>query len=339
MGAIAPRAHDFVSARYGSTMPAMSNTTSPSSPASLGQTAGFFMAGLGAVLFSAKAIVVKFTYEYGIDAVTLIAFRMLFSLPFFAAIAWYQARQARRGLLPVLTRKECLTVIVLGLIGYYLSSFLDFLGLRFITAGLERLILFLSPTLVLLITAFWLKRRIAPRQWVALGLSYAGVLLVFAHDVHQGGDEVLLGSFFVFCSALTYSVYLIGSGELIKRVGATRLVAYAMSVSSIASLIQFFVVHSPDQLIQPMGVYGWSVVHATVNTVIPVFMIMWAVARIGAPMASQLGLLGPVSVLFLAAWALGEPITALQLAGTALVLTGIFVLTARRPSPTLPSGK
>jgi drug/metabolite transporter (DMT)-like permease len=290
------------------------------------------LATLGAVLFSGKAVVVKLTYRYGVDAVTLIAFRMLFSLPFFAAIAWYQARQARRGKLARLTRKECLQVIVLGLIGYYLSSFLDFLGLRYITAGLERLILFLAPTLVLLISAVWLHKRIEPRQWLALVLSYAGVILVFAHDVRQQGqgDEIMLGALFVFCSAFTYALYLIGSGELIKRVGATRLVAYAMSVSSIASLIQFFVIHSPTALVQPMGVYGLSVIHATVNTVLPVFMIMFAVARIGAPIAAQLGMIGPVSVLFMAAWVLDEPITLLQLVGTALVMSGIFVLTVKR---------
>jgi len=314
--------------------PTMRRMPNPHTPAKNtlqpGQMAGFIMAGAGAILFSAKAIVVKFTYAYGVDAVTVIAFRMLFALPFFLIVAVQQARLARLGRLPVLTTRERLTLVFLGLLGYYLSSFLDFLGLQYITAGLERLILFLSPTLVLLISALWFKRPIATRQWIALFMSYAGVLLVFVQDVKQGGDAVLLGAFFVFCSALTYAIYISSSGELVKRVGATRLVAYAMTVSSVASLIQFFVVHPVDVLIQPMGVYGWSFVHATANTVIPVFLIMWAVARIGAPMTSQLGLLGPVSVLFLAAWALGEPITPLQLAGTALVLTGIFVLTARR---------
>ncbi|ALM82053.1 DMT family transporter [Bordetella sp. N] len=297
------------------------------------RAAGFALAAMGAILFSGKAIVVKFTYEYGVDAVTLIAFRMLFSLPFFALIALDQARRARRGQLPVLTTGERARVIGLGLLGYYLSSFLDFLGLRYISVGLERLILFLSPTLVLLITAFWLKRSIARRQWVALGLSYAGVVLVFAHDLSQSvGDAIWLGAGFVFGSALTYALYLIGSGELVKRVGSTRLTAYAMTVSSIACLIQFFVLHPASTLIQPMGFYGLSLIHATVNTVLPVFMIMAAVSRIGAPLAAQLGMLGPVSVLFLAYWFLGEPVTSWQLAGTALVLAGVFALTGGRPA-------
>ncbi|WAI82443.1 MULTISPECIES: DMT family transporter [Achromobacter] len=298
-------------------------------PSSLpsGRAAGILMAMLGAVLFSAKAIVVKFTYRYGIDAVTLIAFRMLFAMPFFAAVAWHQSRRAARGEIVTMTAKERVQVIVLGLLGYYLSSFLDFLGLRYITASLERLILFLSPSLVVLLSAFWFKRPIERRQWLAMVLSYAGVVLVFAHDLSfGGGGEVLLGSLFVFGSAASYSVYLICSGELIKRVGPTRLVAYAMLVSCVACIIQFFVIHPPSMLIQPAGVYGYSVVHATLNTVVPVFMLMWAVSLIGAPTASLLGMVGPVSVLFLASWFLDEPITLWQLAGTALVLTGVFAL-------------
>ncbi|CAB3730180.1 MULTISPECIES: DMT family transporter [Achromobacter] len=292
-----------------------------------GRAAGILMAMLGAVLFSAKAIVVKFTYRYGIDAVTLIAFRMLFAMPFFAAVAWYQSRRAARGEIVVMTTKERVQVIVLGLLGYYLSSFLDFLGLRYITASLERLILFLSPSLVVLLSAFWFKRPIERRQWLAMVLSYAGVVLVFAHDLSFGaGSEVLLGSLFVFGSATSYSVYLICSGELIKRVGPTRLVAYAMLVSCVACIIQFFVIHSPSMLIQPAGVYGYSIIHATLNTVVPVFMLMWAVSLIGAPTASLLGMMGPVSVLFLASWFLDEPITLWQMAGTALVLTGVFAL-------------
>lgn len=290
--------------------------------------AGFLLAGLGAVLFAGKAIVVKLTYRYGVDAVTLIAFRMLFSLPFFAAIAWWQSRKADRGELPVLTWRERLQICLLGLLGYYLSSFLDFVGLRYITVSLERLIQFLSPTMVVLLSAALFRRPVLRRQWGAMGLSYLGVVLVFAHDLVQGvGSDVFTGSFFVFLSSLSYAVYLICSGEIVKRVGATRLVAYAMTVSCIACLIQFLFVHPASLLLaQPAGVYGYSIVHATLNTVLPVFMLMWGVALIGAPTAALLGMVGPISVLFLAAWFLDEPITVWQLAGTALVLAGVFVL-------------
>ncbi|MEI2418049.1 DMT family transporter [Orrella sp. JC864] len=290
------------------------------------RTTGIILAAAGAILFAGKAIVVKLTYRYDVDAVTVIALRMLFSLPFFLAIGWYEARRARRGQQPRLSRRDAALLTGLGLLGYYLSSFLDFIGLQYTSAGLERLILFLSPTFVLLITAAWLKRPIAPAQWLALALSYAGVIMVFAQDVSFGGEHVVRGSLFVLASALTYALYLIGSGELVAKVGSTRLVAYAMTVSCFACLVQFFVVHGTSQIVQPWGVYGWSMVHAVVNTVLPVFMIMWAVARVGAPVVSQVGMIGPVSVLFLAAWMLGEPITAWQLAGTALVTVGVFFI-------------
>lgn len=304
---------------------------SPSSRALLAsRNIGILLAAVGAVLFAAKAVVVKITYRYDVDAVTVIAFRMLFSLPFFLAIGWHEARRARRGQQPRLDRRDALKLTLLGLLGYYLSSFMDFLGLQYISAGLERLILFLSPTFVLLLSAVWLKRAILPVQWLALALSYAGVVMVFAHDVSFGGEHVVRGSLFVLGAALSYGIYLIGSGELVARVGSTRLVAYAMTVSCFACLIQFLLVHGVSEFVQPWPVYGWSIVHATVNTVLPVFMTMWAVARVGAPVTSQVGMIGPVSVLFLAAWMLGEPITAWQLAGTALVTAGIFVLSLRR---------
>ncbi|WP_233208140.1 DMT family transporter [Pollutimonas subterranea] len=291
---------------------------------------GFLLAGVGAVLFSAKAIVVKLTYRYGVDALTIIGFRMMLSLPFFAVVGCYQARRAHLGKIQRLTAKESGQIVFLGFIGYYLSSYLDFLGLQYITAGLERLILFLSPTFVLLLTALYLKRPIPGKQWFALAMAYLGVILVFLQDLSLSGDNVVLGSLFVLGSAVSYAVYIISSGELIKRVGATRLVAYAMSVSAVISMVHFLGVHSWQGLQQPLPVYQLSLLHAVVNTVAPTFMIMWSVARIGAPMTSQLGLLGPVSVLFLAGWILGEPITTLQLVGTAFVLAGAVVLGRRR---------
>jgi drug/metabolite transporter (DMT)-like permease len=182
---------------------------------------------------------------------------------------------------------------------------------------------------VLLLTALYLKRPIPGKQWFALGMAYLGVVLVFLQDLSLSGDNVMLGSVFVLCSALSYAVYIISSGELIKRVGATRLVAYAMSVSAIISMVHFLSVYSWQGLRQPLPVYELSLLHAVANTVAPTFMIMWSVARIGAPMTSQLGLLGPVSVLFLAGWILDEPITTLQLVGTAFVLAGAVALGRR----------
>ncbi|WP_298054379.1 DMT family transporter [uncultured Paenalcaligenes sp.] len=290
---------------------------------------GFFLAGFGSVLFSAKAIVAKLTYEHGADALTVIGFRMLLSLPVFLGIALWQAHRAHKGDIPKLTMAQRGQLVVLGFLGYYLASLLDFMGLQYITASLERLILFLSPTFVLLFSALFLKKVIMAKQWLALALSYLGVSLVFVQDLSLDGDNVLLGAACVLGSALSYAIYLIGSGELLKKIGSTRLVAYAMSTSAVYTLIHFFVVQGWQGLVQPMPVYGLSLIHATLNTVAPTFMIMWSVERIGAPMTAQLGLLGPVSILFLAFWFLGEPITSLQIAGTVLVLTGAMVLGRR----------
>ncbi len=294
---------------------------------------GFLLAGLGAVLFSAKAIVAKLLYLHGVDALDVIGFRMLLALPFFAVIAWHQAVRVRRGLLPRLGWRDGVRVFILGVIGYYLSSFLDFLGLQYISAGLERLILFLAPTFVLLISAWFLGKPIAPRQWLAMALAYGGVALVFWDDLSVAGEHVVLGSACVLGAAFSYALYLIGSGELIERVTATRLVAYAMTVSTGVTMAHFFMVKGVAGLDQAWPVYGLSLIHATLNTVLPTFMIMWSVARIGAPLTAQLGLLGPVSILFLA-WAfLGEPITLPQVAGTVLVAAAAVVLGRRSPAP------
>jgi len=287
------------------------------------------MAIVGAVVFSSKAIVAKLSYRYGVDALVVMGLRMLLSVPCFAAVALYQMAQARRGRIVKLARREAVQVIFLGCIGYYLASYLDFLGLQYVSAGLERLILLLSPTFVLLMTAVFLKRAIAPRQWLALALSYGGVVLVLIQDLSLGGDAVWLGATLVLGSALTYSVYLLASGELVKRVGASRMVAYAMSVSSILTLAHFLLARSWQGLVQVRAVYELALIHAWLQTVVPVFLIMWSVARIGAPLTSQLGMIGPVSVLFLAHWLLGEPISVLQLAGTAVVLAGVLVLSHR----------
>ena len=300
------------------------------SPASQSAQRQAFLAGLaiavaGAVLFSTKAIVAKLIYRYPVDAVTLIGFRMLFSLPFFAAVAFWQARRS-----PALSGGDHLRIAFLGLLGYYLSSFLDFLGLQYISAGLERLILFLTPSFVLLISVFFLKRKIGRLEWMALLVSYSGTVLVFLHDARTGGPNVPLGGAFVLASAVTYALYLLMSGELVRRVGPMRLVAYAMCVSSFACILQFLLLKPLGTLAQPAPVYWLSLTNAVFCTVLPVFLTMIAVSRIGAPMVSLTGMVGPVSTLFLGALVLGEPITAIQLAGTALVLTGIYLLSKKK---------
>ena len=305
----------------------MSKTAAAASPpiARPALVGGLAIAIAGAVLFSTKAIVAKLLYRYQLDAVTVIAFRMLFSLPVFAAVALWKMRT--EAPLSVADRWR---LVGLGLVGYYVSSFLDFLGLQYISVGLERLILFLTPTFVLLITAVFLKRRISRYEWMALALSYCGIVLVFVHDLGGGKGDAVTGALFVFGSAVCYAIYLLGSGELVRRIGSLRLVSYAMCVSSAACILQFFVLRPAALLIQPPQVYGLSLVNGVFCTILPVFMTMIAVQRIGASTASQAGMIGPVSTLFLGALVLGEPITAVQLGGTGLVFAGIYLLSKKK---------
>jgi drug/metabolite transporter (DMT)-like permease len=288
--------------------------------------AGLAIAIAGAVLFSTKAVVAKLLYRYHIDAVTLIAFRMLFSFPVFAAVAVWKMRTEAP-----LSPADRWRIAGLGLVGYYLSSYLDFLGLQYISVGLERLILFLTPTFVLVITATFLKRRIAPAQWGALGLSYCGIVLVFMHDLAGGqAASTAIGSLFVLGSAVSYAFYLLSTGEMVTRIGSLRLVAYAMCVSSVACIAQFFLLRPASLLVQPLEVYGLSLVNGIFCTILPVFMTMAAVQRIGAATASQAGMVGPVSTLFLGFLVLGEPVTGVQLLGTGLVLSGIALLSLKK---------
>jgi drug/metabolite transporter (DMT)-like permease len=286
---------------------------------------GLVIAITGAILFSTKAIVAKLLYRYQIDAVTVLAFRMLFSLPVFAAVAVWRAKTDAP-----LSKADRGRLVVLGLIGYYLSSYLDFLGLQYISAGLERLTLFLTPSFVLLFSFFFLKRRVSRLEWAALTTSYSGIVLVFLHDAKTGGDNIALGCTLVLSSAISYALYMMFSGELVKRVGALRLVAYAMCYSTLACVAQFFLLRPVSMLVQPNAVYGLSIINAIFCTVLPVFLTMIAVSRIGAATTAQAGMVGPVSTLFLGAVLLNEPITAIQLLGTALVLSGIYILSKKR---------
>ncbi|UOV06884.1 DMT family transporter [Pseudoxanthomonas sp. F37] len=286
---------------------------------------GLALAALGAIAFSGKAIIVKLGYRYGADAVTLLALRMLVAFPFFLAMgAW----AARRG--APLSAADRWRILSLGFLGYYLASFLDFAGLAYITATLERLILYLTPTLVALIGWLAFGRRITCRQALALLVSYAGVALAFGHDLQAGGDDIMLGGVLVFGSALAYAVYLVGSGELVARVGAVRLTAYASSVACVLCLLQFALLRPLDALALPWQVHALSLVNGTLCTVLPVLAVMMAVARIGSTLAAQVGMIGPVSTIVLSLLLLGEPMGPWQVAGTVLVMAGVFVVSQQK---------
>jgi drug/metabolite transporter (DMT)-like permease len=283
---------------------------------------GLILAGLGAVGFSGKAIIVKLAYRYGVDAVTLIMYRMLFALPMFLLLAWWAGRGK-----PALTWRDARTVLGLGFCGYYLSSFLDFAGLRYISASLERLILYLNPTLVLALSAFLLHKKVTRRQILALAVSYCGVLCVFGREMSLQGADVPLGAALVFASAVSYAIYLAYSGEEVARLGALRLTGLATTVACLICIAQFLLLRPISSMSVPAAVLWLSVLNATLCTFAPVLMVMMAIERIGASLTAQAGTVGPVSTILMAVILLGEPFTAWIVAGTVLVLAGIWLLT------------
>jgi drug/metabolite transporter (DMT)-like permease len=283
---------------------------------------GLALASLGAIAFSGKAIIVKLAYRHGVDAVTLIMFRMLFAMPLFLLLAWWSGRGK-----PPLERRDQLAVLGLGFSGYYLASFLDFAGLAYVTASFERLVLYLNPTMVLLLGWVLFGRRATGRQLIALAVSYAGVLLVFGHELQIAGPDVVLGAALVFGSAISYAVYLVYSGEVVKRLGSLRLTGLATSVACVFCIAQFLVLRPISAATEVAPAVIWlSVLNATLCTFAPVLMVMMAIERVGSTLTAQTGMLGPMSTILMGVLLLGEPFTVWVAAGTLLVLGGVWLL-------------
>ena len=289
------------------------------------------LATLGAVAFSGKAIIVKLAYRHGVDAVTLIMLRMLFALPFFLVMAWWASRKTQGNTPVALTREDWLGVVWLGVTGYYLASFLDFAGLQYITASLERLILYLNPTLVLLLGWVFSGRRIGRAQALGMAISYGGVLLVFGHEVTLQGAGVALGAVLVFLSAISYALYLFYSGEIVQRLGSLRLVGLATSVACLLCIAQYVLLRPLDTVFQVAPQVVWlSVLNATLCTVVPVMLVMMAIERIGSGLAAQVGMVGPMSTMLMGVVLLDEPFTAWLAGGTVLVVAGVAVCSRAR---------
>jgi drug/metabolite transporter (DMT)-like permease len=283
---------------------------------------GLLLATLGAIAFSGKAIIVKLAYRHGVDAVTLIMYRMLFALPIFAVMAWWASRGK-----PAMTRHDGWGVLGLGFSGYYLASFLDFAGLAYISASLERLILYLNPTLVLLLGLVLFKRHITRRQLLGMAISYCGVLLVFGHEIGLEGAGAALGALLVFLSAASYAVYLSFSGELVQRLGSLRLVGWATTVACLLCIGQFVLLRPLSAALVAPEVLWLSLLNATLCTALPVLMVMMAIERIGASLAAQTGMVGPMSTILMGILLLDEPFTGWVAVGTLFVLAGIYVFT------------
>lgn len=291
------------------------------------KTFAVFLGILGVVLFSAKAVMVKMAYEYEIDPIPLLLLRMLFALPFYATLA-----VIRKPAHPEqIVKKDYLWIVVFGMMGYFVASYFDFLGLQYIQASLERIILFLYPTVVLFMSRAFLKKAITRIQILAILISYLGIIITFWGAVSIEGSDVILGGLLVFGSAVTYAGYLVGSGWLIPKFGSVTFTSYAMTVSSL-SIILFYV------LTQDVGelrhydteVYGIAVAMAILSTVIPSYLISEAIKGLGAPNFSIIGSLGPVSTIILANIFLDERLSSLQILGTLVVIVGIYVVSKKK---------
>jgi drug/metabolite transporter (DMT)-like permease len=288
------------------------------------------LAIVGVLGFSFKAILIKLAYAWApIDAVTLLALRMLYATPFFALMALFATK--RRGAATI-GRADWLRVLWLGFIGYYLASLVDFMGLQYVSAALERLMLYLYPTIVVVLSALFFRQRITGRILLALGLSYAGILLVFARELSFAGDPrgLWLGGALVFASSFFYALYLVGAGPVIARLGSARFIALAMLASAAFVFVQFLATRPPLALAAPLRIQLLSLTMAIFSTVLPTYLIAEAIRRIGASRTSLVGSLGPVFTIWLGWGVLDEPVHWIQLAGAALVLGGVALMSVRR---------
>jgi len=285
-------------------------------------SSGVFIAIVGIVLFSAKAIMVKLAYEFDVSSLHLLLFRMLFSLPFYIVIALiYRPRQVEK-----IKNIDYVWILFFGFIGYYLASYFDFLGLKYIKAGLERIILFVYPTLVLIISKIFLKTKITNKQIIAILITYFGVVITFWGEVQFENEKMLFGGFLIFLSALTYASYLVGSGWLIPKFGVVLFTSYAMIVSSICVIAHYLITDRASITHYSNEVYILGFLMAVISTIIPSFLVSLAIKKLGSSNFSIIGSIGPISTIVLAYFFLDERLSFLQFIGASIVLVGIGII-------------
>ena len=287
---------------------------------------GIVFALIGILAFSFRPILIKLSYAaHPVSPVTLLFLRMTLSLPFFLAIAWWLRNQE-----PRLTARDWAGIAGLGFLGYYAASFLDFVGLQWVGAGVGRLIVYLFPTLVVLLSFVFLKKTPGVREVIALAMSYAGIVLVVSNQIAGENRLFALGAGLMFASALCYAVYLVAGSQMVKRVGSMRFTAYSTVVATVPAVLQFILLEPLSALDLPTAVWGYAIVLATVSTVLPLFLQAEALNRIGANQFAIIGAIGPVSVAVTSALGLDEPFTWIQALGGALVIFGVLLVSLRR---------
>ncbi|MBL7784036.1 MAG: DMT family transporter [Saprospiraceae bacterium] len=290
---------------------------------------GILILAIANICFSAKAVIIKLMYRYEVSTQSVIALRMLFSLPVYVAVAWYLHRRSNNVRL---SRREWLAISGLGILSYYISSMLDFWGLQYVTAGVERLILYTYPTIVLILSAVLFKKRVTRVQYAALALTYLGVVLAFVAEKGFGDQRnLLLGGGLVFACAITYSFYVVYTGEYVHKVGSAKFTCYAVLAATVPALIQSYLHDGMDLFHFPQQVYvlaGWI---SIVSTVLPTFLVVEGIRIVGANNSGIIGLIGPVATIALGYIFLGEPITPLQILGTVVVLAGVTLISVLSP--------
>ncbi|MFH6770140.1 DMT family transporter [Gaetbulibacter aquiaggeris] len=288
---------------------------------------GIILGLIGIILFSSKAVMVKLAYQYHVDAVSVLMFRMLFSFPFYLVIAILY-RNKNNGV--ELVRKDYIWLVFFGIVGYYLSSYFDFVGLIYIKASLERIILFIYPTIVILFNKLFLKQSVSKDQVFAIILTYVGIVIAFGHEVTISGHEAYLGGFFILLCAITYAAYLSGSGWLIPKFGVIKFTAYVMVVSCLCVFIHYGITNKIDIFNYPREVYVLGFLIAIFATVIPSFLVSWSIELISSSNFAVIAAVGPISTIILAAIFLNEQLTLLQLLGAFAVIIGISLVSLKK---------
>ena len=288
---------------------------------------GVLLAVTGIIMFSAKAIMVKLGYRHDVDAVTLLLLRMLFALPIYLFVS---VKESKKQNVAEFRSKDLWSVVGLGVVGYYLASYFDFYGLQFISASLERLILFIYPTLVIIISAVVLKKKATKIQIYAILITYLGIFVAFADDLNMDSEGFWVGTISIFLSAFTYAIYLVGSGAMIPKLGPVRFTAYVMTVSCFMVMLHYLAINSFEVLHQPWEVYALGFAMAIISTVIPSFLISEAIKRLGVSNFAIYGSLGPISTIILAVIFLGERIDLYQIIGTVIVIIGVSIINLRK---------
>lgn len=283
---------------------------------------GILIGVLGIVLFSSKAVMVKLAYRYNIDALSILLLRMLFAFPFYIVIAYYYRNEKKE----TTNQKDYLWLIFFGFVGYYLASYFDFVGLTYIKASLERIILFIYPTIVLLFNKWFLKKTITNMQKLAILITYIGIIVTFGSEVSITGNNAYLGGFFVLLSAITYASYLVGSGWLIPKFGVMRFTAYAMLVSCICVFVHYGLFSRVNIFNFPWQVYVLGLCIAVFATVIPSFLVSISIKLINSSNFAVVAGIGPISTIILAVIFLNESLSLLQIIGTLVVIFGILLV-------------